>query len=84
MVITFVSNYINHHQLPFCRAMDKMKDEVEFEGRTYDVWMNYDRALGFSYGDYWKLPFSVSEPHTTEFDQGLEEGFAYLRSRGIL
>lgn len=61
-----------------------MKDHVEFEGRTYDVWMNYDRALGFSYGDYWKLPFSVSEPHTTEFDEGLEEGFAYLRSRGII
>lgn len=61
-----------------------MKDEVEFEGRTYDVWMNYDRALGFSYGDYWKLPFSVSEPHTTEFDEGLEEGFAYLQARGII
>lgn len=61
-----------------------MKDAVEFEGRTYDVWMNYDRALGFSYGDYWRLPFSVGEPHTTEFDEGLEEGFAYLRSRGII
>lgn len=61
-----------------------MKDEVEFEGRTYDVWMNYDRALCFSYGDYWKLPFSISEPHTTEFDEGLEEGFAYLRNRGII
>ena len=29
MVITFVSNYINHHQLPFCRAMDALED-VEF------------------------------------------------------
>ncbi len=29
MVITFVSNYINHHQLPFCRAMSTIKD-VEF------------------------------------------------------
>ena len=29
MVVTFVSNYINHHQLPFCRAMDGMED-VEF------------------------------------------------------
>ncbi len=29
MVITFVSNYINHHQLPFCRAMDGLEN-VEF------------------------------------------------------
>ncbi len=29
MVITFVSNYINHHQLPFCRAMNALED-VEF------------------------------------------------------
>ncbi len=29
MVVTFVSNYINHHQLPFCRAMSQM-DGVEF------------------------------------------------------
>lgn len=29
MVITFVSNYINHHQLPFCKAMASL-DEVEF------------------------------------------------------
>ncbi len=29
MVVTFVSNYINHHQLPFCRAMAKTP-EVEF------------------------------------------------------
>ncbi len=29
MVITFVSNYINHHQIPFCMAMDRA-DEVEF------------------------------------------------------
>lgn len=30
MVVTFVSNYINHHQLPFCEAMLGMKDKVEF------------------------------------------------------
>ncbi len=29
MVITFVSNYINHHQLPFCKAMSEMEG-VEF------------------------------------------------------
>lgn len=29
IVITFVSNYINHHQLPFCEAMNK-RDDVEF------------------------------------------------------
>lgn len=61
-----------------------LKDEVEFEGRRYSAWKNYERALGFSYGDYWKLPFSIREPHTTEFDDGLEEGFAYLRRAGII
>ncbi len=30
MVITFVSNYINHHQIPFCNAMNSIGDEVEF------------------------------------------------------
>lgn len=29
IVVTFVSNYINHHQLPFCVAMSKMEN-VEF------------------------------------------------------
>ena len=29
MRVTFVSNYINHHQLPFCKAMTSMED-VEF------------------------------------------------------
>ena len=60
------------------------KDEVEFEGRRYDAWKNYDRALFASYGDIWKLPRSLSEPHTTEFDEGLEEGFAFLRRAGII
>ena len=61
-----------------------LKDEVEFEGRKYDVWKNYDRALRLSYGDYWSLPRSLSEPHTTEFDVGLEEGFSFLRQQGII
>lgn len=60
------------------------KDAVEFEGRRYDAWNNYDRALERMYGDIWCLPFSIKEPHTTEFDEGLEEAFAYLRQRGIL
>jgi glycosyltransferase involved in cell wall biosynthesis len=28
--ITFVSNYINHHQLPFCRAMSQAENGTEF------------------------------------------------------
>ena len=61
-----------------------VKDAVEFEGRSYDAWNNYDRALERMYGDIWNLPFSIKEPHTTEFDEGLEDVFAYLRQRGIL
>jgi len=30
LVITFVSNYINHHQLPFCRAISAFGEEAEF------------------------------------------------------
>lgn len=30
MVVTFVSNYINHHQLPFCRAMAGFGEDVDF------------------------------------------------------
>ena len=30
MVITFVSNYINHHQIPFCDAMSSLFEDVEF------------------------------------------------------
>ena len=30
MVITFVSNYINHHQIPFCEEMAKCAPDVEF------------------------------------------------------
>lgn len=61
-----------------------LKDEVEFEGRSYDVWRNYEQALYHFFGEIWSLPFSVSEPHTTEFDEGLEEGFQYLKTKGIL
>lgn len=69
---------------PVNKFFPLLKNEVEFEGRRYDVWKNYDWALRSSYGDYWNLPRSLSEPHTTEFDEGLDEGFAYLREQGII
>ena len=68
----------------FDRHFPLRKNAVEFEGIFYDVWNNYEDALTNMYGDYWSLPFSISEPHTTEFDLGLEEGFAFLRERGII
>ena len=61
-----------------------LKDEVEFEGHRYSVWKHYKSALKLSYGEYWNLPFSIREPHTTEFDEGLEAGFTYLRKLGII
>ena len=30
MVVTFVSNYINHHQIPFCNALKKEVGEGSF------------------------------------------------------
>ncbi|SFU67981.1 glycosyltransferase family 4 protein [Butyrivibrio sp. INlla21] len=30
MVVTFVSNYINHHQIPFCKEMAEYGPDVEF------------------------------------------------------
>lgn len=61
-----------------------LKEEVEFEGVKYDAWKNYDKALAISYGDIWKLPFSINEPHTTEFDDGLDEAVDFLRANGII
>ena len=61
-----------------------LKDEVEFEGKRYSVWRNYNRALHLSYGDFWRLPASVKEPHTGEFDEGLEKGFEYLAEIGVI
>ena len=59
-------------------------DGVEFEGVKYEVWKNYEQALELAYGDIWSLPFSISEPHTTEFDEGFDEGVEFLRKKGIL
>lgn len=61
-----------------------LKDHLEFEGERYSVWNNYELTLEQFYGDYWKLPFSVSEPHTAELDEGLEEGFDYLRMIDVI
>lgn len=56
---------------------------VEFEGEKYEAWKNYQYALELAYGDIWTLPFSVNEPHTTEFDEGFSEGIAFLKRSGV-
>lgn len=61
-----------------------LKDEVEFEGERYSVWRSYKEALYDFLGDYWSLPFSVSEPHTTEFDEGLEKAQALIYDKQSL
>lgn len=84
---TLDSPYWSRDPRGIVRVADRfplVKDAVEFEGKKYDAWRNYEDALTHFFGDFWSLPFSVSEPHTTEFDEGLEEAFAYLRQRGIL
>ena len=60
------------------------KNAVEFEGTLYDAWNHFEEALTSMYGDYWALPRSISEPHSTELDHGLTEGFDYLRCCGII
>ncbi len=68
-------------------ALDRFplhKNAVEFEGRTYDVWSNYEQALTHFYGDYWNLPFSISEPHTDELEDGFDEAIKFLKQKGIL
>ncbi len=56
MQITFVSNYINHHQLPFCRAMLSAGEDIEFhfvqtipmeEKRVSMGWAVDEKALDF-------------------------------------
>ena len=56
MQITFVSNYINHHQLPFCRAMLEVGQDIDFhfiqtmpmeEKRVSMGWALDEKALDF-------------------------------------
>ena len=56
MQITFVSNYINHHQLPFCRAMLNAGEDIDFhfiqtmpmeEKRVSMGWAVDEKALDF-------------------------------------
>lgn len=70
--------------MPVKDYLPLVKDAVEFEGVKYDAWKNFDKALEHMYGDIWRLPFSVSEPHTTEFDEGFDEAVEYLRKNGIV
>ena len=84
---TLDSPYWSRDPRGISKASDRFplrKNAVEFEGRTYDVWSNYEQALNHFYGEYWSLPFSISEPHTNELDIGLEEAFLILEREGIL
>ena len=84
---TLDSPYWSRDPRGIVRVADRfplIKDAVEFEGKMYDAWRNYEDAMTHFFGDFWSLPFSVSEPHTTEFDEGLEEAFSYLRQKGVL
>lgn len=56
MQITFVSNYINHHQLPFCRAMLEAGEDIDFhfvqtmpmeEKRVRMGWAVDEKSLDF-------------------------------------
>lgn len=70
--------------MPVKDHLPLVKDAVEFEGVKYDAWKNFDKALEHMYGDIWRLPFSVSEPHTTEFDEGFGEAVEYIRKIGVI
>lgn len=58
MKITFVSNYINHHQLPFCRAMQKYGQDVEFYFVQVMPMEEKRRSMGWGL-DEKTLPFVV-------------------------
>jgi glycosyltransferase involved in cell wall biosynthesis len=55
MKVTFVSNYINHHQLPFCKAMNSMED-VEFHFIQTEPMEEKRIAMGWGM-DVSELPF---------------------------
>ncbi|MCQ2353509.1 MAG: LicD family protein [Clostridia bacterium] len=44
-----------------------LTNEVEFEGKKYDVFKNYKECLYNEYGDIWSLPSSLSQRHSGEF-----------------
>ncbi len=56
MVVTFASNYINHHQLPFCRAMAGFGEDVEFH--FIQVMPMEEKRLAMGWGvDVKEFPF---------------------------
>ncbi|MCR5670065.1 MAG: glycosyltransferase family 4 protein [Butyrivibrio sp.] len=58
MRITFVSNYINHHQLPFCDAMQNAGDDVQFS--FIQVMPMEEKRVSMGWGvDEAKIPYLV-------------------------
>ena len=48
MKVTFISNYLNHHQIPFCLAMDKLCDG-EFRFVSMGKMSEERKRLGYSF-----------------------------------
>lgn len=60
-------------------------DCVEFEGQTYCSFGNPEMMLRELYGDYYSLPFNVSQTHISEFeDVTLESVTSVLDDLGIV
>lgn len=43
------------------------QDAVEFEGKKYGTFKNYEALLHYQYGDFWSMPKAVHQTHESEF-----------------
>ena len=59
------------------------KDEVEFEGRKYDVWKGYEKKLVEWYGDFWSFPQKIKCTHSLEM-KNVDICIAFLKEKGII
>ncbi len=53
MKIVFVSNFLNHHQIPFCKAMEKSCDEFYFVATDSCEGVGYQRSSGADFVVNW-------------------------------
>lgn len=55
-------------------------DAVEFEGKKYGTFKNYEKLLRFQYGDFWSLPSVIYQKHQSEFTNYSDDDAEVVRS----
>lgn len=58
-----------------------LKEEVEFEGRKYDSFNNYEMLLNLQYGDIWKFPSKIFSHHLYEIEGEMENAINQIKQK---